>query len=100
MFERGAIALGHPIGAAATAIGGRNGHANQRPRRQGRPVDTKEMRGRPRRSMFAAGYAACFGDSLGLHGKAKEAQHREREDHLRRDDAREKVAVPDATIWT
>jgi hypothetical protein len=66
------LALGHPIGAAATAMGGRNGHAET----SGRVV--KADLSTPRKcadghagALFAAGYAACFGDSLGFMAKQK-----------------------------
>jgi hypothetical protein len=98
MFER--IAPGHPIGAAATAIGVRDGHAET----SGRVVRAdlsvpKEMRGRPRRSIARRGLCGLLRRLARLHGKA-EARGREREDHLRRDGGGAKVAGSDATIWT
>jgi hypothetical protein len=97
MFER--IAPGHPIGAAATAIGVRDGHAET----SGRVVRAdlsvpEEMRGRPRRSIARRGL--CGLRLARAHGKAEEARGREREDRLRRDGGRAKVAGSDATIWT
>jgi hypothetical protein len=99
MFER--IAPGHPIGAAAAAIGVRDGHEET----SGRVVRAdlsvpEEMRGRPRRSSARRGLCGPLRRLARLHGKAEEARGREREDHLRRDGGRAKVAGSDATIWT
>jgi hypothetical protein len=81
MFERGVIALGHPIGAAATAIGGRNGHAETSGRVVKADLSTpKEMRGRPRRSILRRGLCGLLRRLAGLHGEAEEARRREREE--------------------